>query len=114
MLIPLCVPLLRVFAACGFAFLTLLASLAIVRRRGTGISRGASFLTLGVGLFAALLTTVVFLIDVIFVAIAKSHIKSDTDGLVTGSYGNAVRLFCHFPPFAHPGSSCFDLTDVMI
>ena len=72
--------------ACGFAFLTLLTSLCIARRRA------ASFVTLGIGLFAALLTTVVFLIDVIFVAVAKSRVKSETDGLVTGDYGNAVRL----------------------
>lgn len=74
------------YTACGFAFLTLLTSLCIARRRA------ASFLTLGIGLFAALLTTVVFLIDVIFVAVAKSRVKSETDGLVTGDYGNAVRL----------------------
>ena len=78
-------------AACGFAFLTLLAALFIVRRRGV-ISRGAAFLTLGVGLFTALLTTVVFLIDVIFVAVAKSDVKQESYGLVYGDYGNAVRL----------------------
>ncbi|EKM55377.1 uncharacterized protein PHACADRAFT_255963 [Phanerochaete carnosa HHB-10118-sp] len=77
--------------ACGFSFLTLLASLFIVRWR-TGLSRGASFLTLGVGLFTALLTTVVFLVDVIFVAIVKSDIKKDTDGSVTGAWGNAVWM----------------------
>lgn len=78
--------------ACGFSFLTLLAALCIVRWRGAGVSRGASFLTLGIGLFAALLTTVVFLIDVIFVAIAKHQINHDTDGVVSGTWGNAVRV----------------------
>lgn len=60
-------------------------------------SRGASFLTLGVGLFTALLTTAVFLIDVIFVAVVRSDIKSDTDGLVTGAYGPAVRVPPSYP-----------------
>ncbi|KIP09506.1 hypothetical protein PHLGIDRAFT_126251 [Phlebiopsis gigantea 11061_1 CR5-6] len=79
--------------ACGFSFLTLLASLFTVRsRRGAGYSRGASFLTLGVGLFTALLATVVFLVDVIFVAIAKHQIKDDTDGLIAGTWGNAVWM----------------------
>lgn len=96
-------PLAHAFPACGFSFLTLLASLFIVRARGgAGYSRGASFLTLGVGLFTALLTTVVFLIDVIFVAVAKHQIKDATDGLVTGTWGNAVR------PFS-PGSRPADL-----
>lgn len=90
-------PAAHLSAACGFSFLTLLASLFIVRWR-TGHSRGASFFTLGVGLFAALLTTVVFLIDVIFVAVAKSDIKTDTDGLVTGTWGNAVRLLIPLAP----------------
>lgn len=77
--------------ACGFSFLTLLFSLFIARRR-TGISRGASFLTFGVGLFASLLTAFMFTVDMAFVAVVKHDIEVDTDGLVTGTWGNAVYM----------------------
>ncbi|THG94594.1 hypothetical protein EW026_g6910 [Hermanssonia centrifuga] len=83
---------LHPIGSCGFTFLALLASLFIIRRHAVGVSRGAALLTLGLGLLSALLTTVIFLIDVILVAIVKTRIKNDTDGDVTGTWGNAVWM----------------------
>ncbi|GJE87184.1 actin cortical patch SUR7/pH-response regulator pali [Phanerochaete sordida] len=71
---------------CGFAFLTLLLSLSVVRRHGA-ISRGASFLTFTVGLFASLLTGFLFTLDVVFVAISMHDVKKNTNGQVTGAFG---------------------------
>ena len=46
---------------------------------------------LSIGITTSLLSTIVFLIDVILVAIVRSHIKSDTGGIITVGWGNAVR-----------------------
>lgn len=59
-------------------------------RRKAGVRRGVSFCILFFGLLPALLSTIVFLIDVILVAVVRSHIKSETDGIVTLAWGNAV------------------------
>ncbi|KZT68218.1 pali-domain-containing protein [Daedalea quercina L-15889] len=79
--------------ATGFAFLALVSSLfAIHRRTGNGLSRGASLITLITGSLAALLTTVVFLIDVIFVAVIRHRVRSESDGEFTLNWGNAVWM----------------------
>jgi len=78
--------------ACGFAFLFLLATLFTLVRRNSGIRRGASFCIILLGLFTALLSTIVFLVDVILVAIVRSNIKKDTDNIVTVGWGNAVWM----------------------
>jgi len=86
--------------ACGLTFLALLTSLFIVRRHYqtryqsdyTQVSRIASLLTLGTGLIAALLTTIVFLIDVILVAIVRSHVNGAVHGDLSFNWGNAVWM----------------------
>lgn len=62
----------------------------MLHRGSNGTSRLPSLLTLGVGLTAALLTTIAFLIDVILVAIARNHVK-DLNQDVSLNWGNAVR-----------------------
>ncbi|KJA27541.1 hypothetical protein HYPSUDRAFT_63219 [Hypholoma sublateritium FD-334 SS-4] len=78
--------------AAALTFLTLLASLFILRRGSNGTSRLPSLITLVVGSLAALLTTVVFLIDVIFIAVARHRVADATDDTVTLSWGNAVWM----------------------
>ncbi|TFK42679.1 actin cortical patch SUR7/pH-response regulator pali [Crucibulum laeve] len=78
--------------ACGLTFLTFIISLFILRRGSNGTSRLPSLLTLGVGLTAALLTTVVFLIDVIFVAVVRHRVRDASDGNLTLTWGNAVWM----------------------
>lgn len=78
--------------ACSLTFLFLIATLFVTLRRARGIRRGASFCILFYGLLTALLSTIIFLIDVILVAVVRSHIKKDTDGIITLGWGNAVRI----------------------
>ncbi|KAJ8078663.1 hypothetical protein PM082_012946 [Marasmius tenuissimus] len=78
--------------ACGLTFLSLLVSLFMLRRGSNGTSRLPSLLTLGIGILTALLTTVVFLIDVIFVAVVRGRINDRTDGAISLDYGNAVWM----------------------
>ena len=68
------------------------ASFFLFRWRTAGISKLAMFMTLGLGLLSALLATAIFLIDVIFVAVMKSRIKNQSDGLVTGTWGDGVCI----------------------
>ncbi|KAK0503154.1 pali-domain-containing protein [Armillaria luteobubalina] len=75
--------------ACGLAFLTFLSSLFILCR-GTG--RMPSLCTLGIGLVAAILTTIAFLIDVIVVAIIRHRVSDETDGQLQLTWGNAVWM----------------------
>ncbi|KAI0341731.1 pali-domain-containing protein [Trametopsis cervina] len=77
---------------CGFAFLFLLASLYALSRRTVGLRRGLSCCVVLLGLLTALLSTVIFLIDVILVAVVRSRIKKDTDGIVSLGWGNAVWM----------------------
>ncbi|OBZ75342.1 pH-response regulator protein palI/prr-5 [Grifola frondosa] len=65
--------------ACVLTFIALIASLFTIWWRYTG-------------LLAALVTTVVFLVDVIFVAVVRHRINSDSDGVIQLSWGNAVWL----------------------
>ncbi|KIK59769.1 hypothetical protein GYMLUDRAFT_44220 [Collybiopsis luxurians FD-317 M1] len=78
--------------ACALTFLTMLVSLFMLRRGSNGTARLPSLLTLIVGTLATLLTTIVFLIDVILVAVVRNHVKNDTDGDVTLNWGNAVWM----------------------
>ncbi|KAJ3994066.1 pali-domain-containing protein, partial [Lentinula boryana] len=78
--------------ACGLTFLTLLVSLFMLRRGSNGTVRLPSLITLGVGILATLLTTIIFLIDVIVVAVIRNGVKDDTNGVVTLNWGNAVWM----------------------
>ncbi|KAF9532270.1 actin cortical patch SUR7/pH-response regulator pali [Crepidotus variabilis] len=78
--------------AAALAFLTLLSSLFILRRGSNGTSRLPSFCTLGVGLVATILTTIIFLIDVILVAVVRKRVKNVSDGALSLNWGNAVWL----------------------
>jgi hypothetical protein len=78
--------------ACALTFLFLLATLYALARRNAAPRRGASCGTIVLGLLAALLTTVIFLVDVILVAVVRSHIRKDTNGLVSLGWGNAVWM----------------------
>jgi len=64
----------------------------MLRRGANGTSRLPSLLALIMGLLTATLTTIVFLIDVILVAVVRKHVHNDTDGVLTLSWGNAVWL----------------------
>ncbi|TDL27367.1 pali-domain-containing protein [Rickenella mellea] len=77
--------------ACGLTFLALVFSLMLLRRPSAG-TRISSALTLGMSLLAAFITTIVFLIDVIFVAVVRKDVRKATDGIVTGSYGPVVWM----------------------
>jgi len=74
--------------ACSLTFLALLVSLFMLRR-SSGTSRVFSALTTIFGGLAALVTTVVFLIDVSLVAIVKNRIDSSD---LTLNWGNAVWM----------------------
>ncbi|KAJ6547464.1 actin cortical patch SUR7/pH-response regulator pali [Mycena capillaripes] len=76
----------------ALTFVTLLISLFMLRRGSNGTSRLPSLLALIMGLITAILTTVVFLIDVILVAVVRKHVHKDTDGVLTLSWGNAVWM----------------------
>ncbi|KAF8201655.1 pali-domain-containing protein [Pholiota molesta] len=76
----------------AFAFVTLLISLFILRRGSNGTSRLPSLFTTGIGSLTAFLTTVVFLIDVILVAVARHRVSNATDGDITLAWGNAVWM----------------------
>lgn len=76
--------------AAGFSFLALLTSLFMLRRGQNGTARLPSLLTLIVGSTAAVLTTIVFLIDVILVAVVRHRIQKASDGDLTLNWGNAV------------------------
>ncbi|KAH9842677.1 pali-domain-containing protein [Rhodofomes roseus] len=82
-----------IIAAMGFAFLALVSSLFMVHRRpGSGLSRSTSLVTLVSGILAALLTTVVFLVDVILAAVVRRRVGSESDGALTLNWGNAVWM----------------------
>jgi len=75
--------------ACGITFLALVLSLLAVLLRHT---RFWDFLAVATGSLASLLTTLVFIIDIIFVAIAKHKLHSETHGDATAGFGNAVWM----------------------
>ncbi|THU86424.1 pali-domain-containing protein [Dendrothele bispora CBS 962.96] len=75
--------------ACALTFVTLLVSLFTFRQAA---SRLIYLVTLGVGILAALFSTIVFLIDVILVAVVRNHVNDQTDGDLTLNWGNAVWM----------------------
>lgn len=81
--------------AAGLSFLALLTSLFMLRRGQNGTARLPSLLTLIVGSLAAVLTTIVFLIDVILVAVVRHRIQKASDGDLTLNWGNAVCRHNH-------------------
>ncbi|KAH9857021.1 pali-domain-containing protein [Lenzites betulinus] len=79
--------------ACALAFLALVASLFITRRRSPHtVSRPAALTTLLVGLLAAVIATVIFLLDVIFVAVVRHKINDESHGVLGLGWGNAVWM----------------------
>jgi len=80
--------------ACGLAFLALLTSLGMIRRSPNGVSRLFSIFTVGTGFLAALITTVIFIIDIALVAIARNKLNDDDDisGDLNFTWGNAVWM----------------------
>ncbi|KZT11246.1 uncharacterized protein LAESUDRAFT_720453 [Laetiporus sulphureus 93-53] len=81
--------------ACGFAFIPLVSSLFLLRRRpvpGDRVSRCGGIYTLVGSLFAAVLITIVFLIDVILVAVMRRKVDAGSDGALTLNWGNAVWM----------------------
>ncbi|KAF7295021.1 hypothetical protein MIND_01040200 [Mycena indigotica] len=74
-------------------FIVLVLSLFALRRREVhGSARLWSLLLFGVGVLTAILTTIVFLIDVILVAVVRHRVHTDTDGVLTLNWGNAVWM----------------------
>ncbi|KAF9053573.1 hypothetical protein BDZ89DRAFT_1056160 [Hymenopellis radicata] len=79
--------------ACGLCFLALLVSLFMLRRGdNAGSSRVPSLLILGAGLLSAILTTLVFLIDVIMVAVIRNKVHDHSDGDLEMNWGSAVWM----------------------
>ena len=64
----------------------------LVRYRPDARSRVCSGLTLGMAILAAVVTTIVFLIDVIFVAVARHKIADSTDNQVKATWGVGVSF----------------------
>ncbi|KAG8861162.1 hypothetical protein FRB96_003112 [Tulasnella sp. 330] len=75
--------------ACGITFLAFFFSILAVILRHTRIWDLFATIT---GILAAVLSTLVFIIDIVFVAIAKSRLHKDTEGVATVNWGNAVWL----------------------
>lgn len=78
--------------ACGLIFSALVPSLFIIRWRSNDIARIPSLTTLVSTIFAAIVTTVVFLIDVIFVATVRHRIDGEFPGILDLVWGNAVWM----------------------
>jgi len=74
---------------CGLAFLAFFFSIIAILRRHT---RFWDLLATIVGVFAAVLTTLVFIIDIVFVSIARSKLHHSTSGDATVAWGNAVWM----------------------
>jgi len=77
--------------ACGLTFVALLISLLTLRRANAS-NRRLDLSVIGVGLLAAVVTTLVLLIDVIVIAVIRSKVHSHTDGAVSLNWGDAVWL----------------------
>lgn len=79
--------------ACALTFISLIVSLSMLRRGYDGtVSRISSIVTLVFTSLAAIITTIVFLIDVSFVAIVHNKVKKDTDNDLQLNWGNAVWM----------------------
>ncbi|KAJ6455677.1 pali-domain-containing protein [Mycena sanguinolenta] len=80
--------------AAALAFVTFLISLYMLRRgpNAPGTSRLPPLLFMFMGVFTAFLTTVVFLIDCIVVAVVRKSVHKASDGTLTLAWGNAVWM----------------------
>ncbi|EMD38430.1 hypothetical protein CERSUDRAFT_113587 [Gelatoporia subvermispora B] len=78
--------------ACGLISAALVSSLLALCWRSKGTSRITSLATLVSSLVAAVLTTVICLVDVIFVATVRHHIDSESNGAIDLTWGNAVWM----------------------
>jgi multisubunit Na+/H+ antiporter MnhC subunit len=76
--------------ACGFAFVALVISL-IAARPSRGTTRLSTLLTIFSTLLAAIITTAVFVVDIVLVATVRSKVKDETDD-VDPKWGNAVWM----------------------
>jgi hypothetical protein len=77
--------------ACGLAFIALILSF-IMARPTSGTTRFSSLMTLLASLLAAVLTTAIFVIDVVLVAVVRHHVRDQSDNNVTAKYGNGVWM----------------------
>ena len=79
--------------ACGLTFLALVLSLFMLSsstpRFGTRVCSGT---TLAASILATLLTTLIFLFDVIFVAVVRNRLNDELDGQVKATWGTGVRI----------------------
>lgn len=81
-------------SACGLTFLAFFLSVFMLVRSGPHLrSRVCSGFTLAAAVLAAVVTTVVFLVDVIFVAIVRKKLRDETDGDVNATWGVGVSSF---------------------
>ena len=71
------------------AFIALLSSFFMLRRGSNDSGRVPTIVTLAAGYLAAVLATIVFLIDVIVIAVVRNKVRDATDNL-TMNWGNAV------------------------
>jgi len=79
--------------ACIFTFATLSISLFLLYHRRTDRSvRAHTSLSLGILIFTAFLTTLVFFIDIVLVAVVRNKINNASDGVLTLTWGNAVWM----------------------
>jgi len=76
--------------AAGLTFLALLFAI-FIPCRGI-VSRTFSGITMFISLIAALLSTIVFIIDIVFVALTRNRIRDATNGDISLSWGNAVWM----------------------
>ncbi|KAH8117346.1 pali-domain-containing protein [Phellopilus nigrolimitatus] len=77
--------------ACGLTFLGLVLSLFILLQPASR-ARLCSSVTLIVSILASVLTTIVFLIDVIFVAVVQHKLKNATKGDVKATWGSGTWM----------------------
>ncbi|KAF7322896.1 hypothetical protein HMN09_00069100 [Mycena chlorophos] len=75
------------------AFIALVVSLVTLRRRDArGTSRLPSFIVLGFSVFAAIMASIVFIVDIVLVAIVGHRVHNDSHGELTMKWGNATWL----------------------
>ncbi|KAL1745639.1 hypothetical protein HDZ31DRAFT_81817 [Schizophyllum fasciatum] len=78
--------------ACGLTFLAFLVSALMVCRGRDGPARLPSICSLLWGIFAAVVTTAVFLIDIIFVAIVRNKVRDKSNDQVDMHFDNAIWM----------------------
>ncbi|EJD05831.1 pali-domain-containing protein [Fomitiporia mediterranea MF3/22] len=79
--------------ACGLTFLALALSIFMITsstpRFGTRVRSGA---TLVASIFAALFTTIIFLVDVIFVAVVRNKLNDEFHGQIRATWGSGTWM----------------------